>query len=340
MIIFIKSFNRPYYLERCIQSVQLHVLGVDLKIVVLDDGTHPKYLNNIAAKFPKVEIRKSPFYRQKVEQISRYVEAGSAIGKLEIPTEFWLSSIKENQDDYFILLEDDMWFTAPVQLAEAIALMQAENMCLLKFFHFGNKRMISGELKQVSDEISTIKPKILFESPFLFRNIMLRNPFKVLSILRKLGLYNPQAKINYYTIYNVAGTIFSKAYYEHLWNGFKGLVDEDAQLLKAVSYYQTHKSKVSYGVYNSDVLSTSFSSSATNMFPDAKLDVFTYNHLLNEAWHHGKLDVMAGFPGDIAGQEITRILELENHENALPAEWRKWAEKFKAHYRSVGHTID
>ena len=35
--IIIKSFNRPYYLDRCLQSIYKFVKG-NFKIIVLDDG--------------------------------------------------------------------------------------------------------------------------------------------------------------------------------------------------------------------------------------------------------------------------------------------------------------
>ena len=44
--IFIKSFNRPYYLDRCLQSIENFVEG-DFWVKVLDDGTPEKYLKKI-----------------------------------------------------------------------------------------------------------------------------------------------------------------------------------------------------------------------------------------------------------------------------------------------------
>ena len=339
MVIFVKSFNRPYYLERCIRSIYLNIVGAELKIIVLDDGTQPKYLKKIQTIFPEVRIDKSPFYDSKTAQIRKFIDNDSPIGKLEIPTEFWLSSIRKENADHFILLEDDMWFTDPIDLNSIMKLIHNNNMQLLKFFHFGNKRLISGELTQLANGINSIKPKLLLENPFLFKQLIIHNRFKILSILGRMGLYDWHEKINYYTIYNVAGAIFSRDYYEYLWKGFSGLVDEDAQLIKAVEYYHKHKDKICYGVYTKDVLRTSFSSSATNMFQDVRLNVFTYNHLLNEAWFENRFEVMDGYPGDIAENQISGILQEHNHENASPAEWRKWSKRFSAHFEAVGHAI-
>ncbi len=59
MDILIKSFNRPYYLDRCIQSVKKFVVNSDYKIIVLEDGTPAKYLNKIIEKHPEVRLLKS-----------------------------------------------------------------------------------------------------------------------------------------------------------------------------------------------------------------------------------------------------------------------------------------
>jgi len=67
--IYIKSFNRPYYLERCIKSIYLNVIDQNLEIIVLDDGTNPKYLSLIKEKYPNVLIKESPFFEEKVKKI-------------------------------------------------------------------------------------------------------------------------------------------------------------------------------------------------------------------------------------------------------------------------------
>lgn len=62
--IFIKSFNRPFYLDRCLSSIEKYVSG-DFKIKVLDDGTPKKYLDKIREKYPDAEILLSDNYEKK-----------------------------------------------------------------------------------------------------------------------------------------------------------------------------------------------------------------------------------------------------------------------------------
>ncbi len=49
--IVIKSFTRPYYLERCLYSIYKFAVG-DFRVQVLDDGTLPEYLARIKQLFP------------------------------------------------------------------------------------------------------------------------------------------------------------------------------------------------------------------------------------------------------------------------------------------------
>jgi hypothetical protein len=337
MNVFIKSFNRPYYLDRCIQSVLLNVIDDNLSIIVLDDGTNPEYLKKIKDKYPSVEIKLSPFYKEKVNKIEKFITEGNTIGEMEIPTQFWLSNIVENKEDYFMVLEDDIWVTDKIYIDDTLKLLELHNLCMLKLFYFGSPRLISGKLTEISSTINEIKPSFLTKNEFLFKKILLGNPFKLWSILHRLNIKN-KSIINYYTIYNVAGAIFSKKYYSHLWKDFSGTVNEGEQLIKALNFYNTKKN-AKYGVVKKDVLNTSFSSSATNMFEGIDFNPFIYNDILNKAWFNGELDAMSGYPKDILEHDIKKILEKENIKSASAEEWNKWMNQFKDQYRGAGFQI-
>jgi len=337
MNVFIKSFNRPYYLDRCIQTVLLNIIDIDLSIIVLDDGTNPKYLDRIKEKYPNVSIQLSPFYDEKVNKIQNFVSGGEIIKELEIPTQFWLSNIVKNSGDYFMVLEDDIWVTNKVDIPLTLNLMESHNMCMLKLFYFNNKRLISGKLTEISSDINTIKPSLLIKNEFLFKFFLLGNPFKIWSILNRFNI-KKTSLINYYTIYNVAGAIFSKKYYSHLWKDFSGKVNENEQLIKALSFYNTEKSST-YGVVKSDVLNTSFTSSATNVFAGVDFNPFIYNDLMNKAWYDGELDPMSGYPNDILESDIMKVLNKNKNQLASISEWEKWVSHFKDQYQKIGFSV-
>ncbi|MFV8270534.1 glycosyltransferase family A protein [Flavobacterium sp. GT2N3] len=337
MNIYIKSFNRPYYLDRCISSIINNVIDKDLRIIVLDDGTDAKYLKKIQEKYPLIIICLSNFYYEKLNKINNFLINKEPVGSLEIPTKFWLSHITSCKDEYMMVLEDDMWFTSPIIVKESLGLMKKHNMCILKMCYFRNKKLIAGELSAISDLVNRIEPKLISTNPFLFENLIVKNRLKIMSILMRFGLYNYGRKIEYYTIYNVAGAIYSKSYYDYLWEDFAGHVDEDQQLIRAVKFMKDKSPN--YGVFKNDVINTSFSSSATNMFSDIHFNVFEYNNILNEAWFQDNFDVWSNFPNDISEEQIKNILEKTDNTSANVVEWEKWMHRFKANYISVGHQI-
>ena len=81
MDILIKSFNRPYCLDRCIQSIYANVLDTTISIKVLDDGTPSRYLEKLQIKYPKILIYKSSYYNEKSEAI----DVNREIESLRIP---------------------------------------------------------------------------------------------------------------------------------------------------------------------------------------------------------------------------------------------------------------
>src|SRR5690606_12160154 len=93
MDIYIKSFNRAYLLHRTIASIYHYLNDFDGKIIEL---------------FPDVQIIKSPYYQQKSQDISL-----NKVPEKVIPANFWCDEVLKGSE-YFILLEDDMWFNQPI----------------------------------------------------------------------------------------------------------------------------------------------------------------------------------------------------------------------------------
>ena len=74
MDILIKSFNRPYYLDRCLQSIAKYAQNPDYSIIVLDDGTPQKYLDKIQEKHSEIKILKSEFYTEKSQLLQKQLQ--------------------------------------------------------------------------------------------------------------------------------------------------------------------------------------------------------------------------------------------------------------------------
>ena len=337
MDIIIKSFNRPYYLDRCIQSIKMHCTGATYTIKILDDGTPQKYLDKIMLQHPEVLISRSALASQKAQQIAT---TGSTVIK-EIPVELWVSAAKD-ASDYFLMLEDDFWFTAATNLAELETAMRKEKMICLKLFWLGNPMLIHGRILQKTDSYTQYKPALFTRNPILYRLVFRVNQYKIRKVLSLFKLYTLEKALRYYSIYTVAGALFEKDYFSALWQHHSTTVDESHQLQNAVSYLYKHQGDVHFGHTNEEVLQTGFTSSATNNAKStaAHLEMFHFNKCLNEAWLAGNLQAMEGYPNDFPSESITALLFENAVPETKPEHWQLWVQEFKEQYRAIGCNIN
>ncbi len=75
MDILIKSFNRPYYLDRAIYSLKKYLVG-NYTITILDDGTPQKYLDKILNKYPDVILKRNEKADLKSKAIENNIKKG------------------------------------------------------------------------------------------------------------------------------------------------------------------------------------------------------------------------------------------------------------------------
>lgn len=334
MDIFIKSFNRPYYLDRCIESIVRNIYNGDYSIIILDDGTQQKYLDKIKNKYKNISILKSEYYDSKVQKINDFIEQGTEINNMVIPAAFWKKSIKSSKENYILVLEDDFWITQRIDLTETIEIMKQYKMPFMKLFYFNNHRFLCGKIKNVNNKVSSLKPEFKISSPFIVKNVILKNKFRSFSVLQRLGIVNYNIKFDYYTLYSVAGAIYTKQYYDVLWENSHDVVNEELQLCNAYDNYYKNKKTSLIGFFSTDVVNTSFSSSATNMFSHINLNVYQYNHELNESWYNEKFDPMQGYPRDIYDTEILKV--LNDSKIVKIEEWKKWKSFFLKQYTDIG----
>lgn len=331
----IKSFNRPYYLDRCLFSIQNYLKGFDGKIIVLDDGTPEKYLNRITEKYPFVIIKKSGYYKVKSEAI----EFRKPIPFNKIPIDLWLEAAKESSD-YFLLLEDDIWFTSEVNCQDLKDFVANENAELFKLFWLGNDKLISGlEIKNEKGYV-LYQPEIFTLNPLLYRLIFKMTRFKIRSVMTMLGLYSKERELQYYSVYSVAGAVFHKEYFLRLWVGHDNFVDEKLQIWNAVKFL-SQKPLSKFGRTQKEVLKTGFATSATNFHKDydAEVDMFEVNFVLNEAWYSGGFKTTENLVKDLQMDSIESLLE-KGMTGSKAGNWKRWSAKFKEQYKAIGCKIE
>ena len=341
MHIIIKSFNRPYYLDRCLQSIYQYVTG-DFTLRVLDDGTPPEYLKRIQEKFPAVQIALSPLYHDKVAAIERHVAGGKPFDQKIIPFDFWVKEVR-NCSDVFLLLEDDIWLTGLVSLTAFAAQMRANHFAMVKLSWLGNERLNQGKRAEVAPiagaEVEEMVPKLPWGTQAVFLN-----RFRVRSVLYRTGLLKRFFKSDFerqlplYTLYAVASAFFDKAYWLYLWPAGQTEAKEYEQLHKAAAWWRRTGSR--FAKSKQELTRTSFITSATNTFEGVNLDPYVLNHVLNQAWLRGDLDPMQSFPKDFGYDYLQPIIEAAGDDRASYPGWVEWAKRFKAQYRSFGCILD
>ena len=336
MNIIIKSFNRPYYLERCLRSIYQFVDG-SFQIQVLDDGTPPEYLTCITEKFPDINIFTSPLYEAKVAALRAHVAGERIFDQRSIPTSLWLEHVATGSD-IFLLLEDDIWLTGPLYLSDIEHAMTTQQLDMVKISWLGNPEVITGRKVPMGEQLEEIIPHIPLAS-----ELLVLDKLGVRSALKRLGLMRLlrrdfQLQLPVYTLYGVASAFFTKRYWLYLWQDAQAHVDEVQQLQKAGQWYKQQHGR--YGKSRVELTKTSFITSTTNMYKNINLDIFVFNFHLNEAWKDGRLDSMQNFPADFSQSYLGAILQATADARVNVTEWAKWIQKFKAQYLSFGCEVE
>jgi len=331
MDIYIKSFNRAYLLHRTIASIYHYLNGFDGRIVVLDDGTPQKYLDKIVELFPDVKIVKSPYYEQKNKDI-----LSNKTPEKVIPANFWRDEVLKGSE-YFILLEDDMWFNQPINYIDFSKNVYDLKMDMIKFLWLKNKRLISDNIIKKTEYFNIVQPKILTKNPFLFDAIFRTNKFKLGSFVIKL--FNHKLELlKYYHLYMVAGGVFSKRYYETCWKSSQDNVDE----LKQINQLLKSRTNSNIGNFKTEILKTTLKTTATLISKEnlgTTVDIFKVNEILNEEWLKGNTYKIEKFDLDIPNDWIKNcILNIKNGAN-LYSDWEVWYEAFCLSYIKIGSEV-
>lgn len=337
MDIFIKSFNRAFYLDRCLQSIKSFVEG-SYTVTVLDDGTPEKYLNKIKEKHPHIEILKSKNYNNKTSEIEKNLETGKEIDGFTIPTDLWIEAAK-NASDYFIMTEDDVWFTQKINVDELQKTCKKNKISLLKLGWLGNHKDDKFVKKsEISERIISTTPNLCLLPGFL-NDWFFYNKFKFFTILYKLRMVNNNTKQQYWTLNSILMGFWQKDYWLHVWKDAQGKVDEKQQLRNAANFYRKNKKNPNFTAkLKEEALKTTFQSSATNSYHQygQLFDVNYFNHLINEAWLGGHFDEMQHFPKDFSLAYFEKFLD----DKIDPIAFRNWVEHFKNQYKNLGCEVE
>ena len=334
MDIIIKSFNRAFYLDRCIASINKYVSG-DFRVKVLDDGTPEQYLDKIRKKYPNVEILLSDNYERKINAIKENLVTGKSVNGFEIPTRFWYDNVK-NASEYVIVTEDDVWFTQPINVDELSQEAKNLNINLIKLGWLGNqsnrKDLI---IESISENLESAQPKPLPYFPKKLMEAFFYNQYKFFTILYKLGQVDNLTQRKYWALNSILMGFYKKEYWLEIWKDMDGKVDEKRQLINASLFYKKNKNNPNFiSKLKLEAMKTTFQSSATNSYHEYgfDFDVNRFNHLINEAWLKDEFDAMENFPKDFSIEYFKRFIS----DTINFSEFEKWANRFRKQYENMG----
>lgn len=336
--IFIKSYNRIFYLDRCIASIYQLVEG-EYQITVLDDGTPKKYLDKLQEKYPNIQVKCSQNYPQKAKAVEENILYGKKIDSFNIPTDLWRNAA-ENASEYFIMTEDDVWFTEKMNVNELAHQAKENKISLLKLGWLNNYKDDQWvRLLGINENLVATQPKDLFLSYSFIMDLFFYNKYKFFTLGYKLKIFDNYTKLKYWALNSILMGLWHKDYWNFVWKDAQGKVDEKQQLRNAAIYYRKHKNNPYFiARLNKESMSTTFQSSATNSYHEYgfDFDVNVFNHLISEAWYKENFDVMQNFPKDFSTDYWERFIEHKINT----AEFRKWVEQFKNQYRNLGCEIE
>jgi hypothetical protein len=300
--IYIKSFNRPFYLDRCIRSVKLNATGYD-RIIVLDDGTLKVYLDRIQSWHPDVEIRSSGADDGKIALLreERFDEIAK---RYPSAVEFWVSEIGKDSETYCVILEDDVWFCRHVDLPLLERNLRENEAAICKFWWGDYQHSVAMQYEAPGcPPIEYVEPDI-------------------------------QALKQAQSIWIVAFAMFRRDYWLHCVTKAKRLGDERSQLTAACEFAASHLS-VRFAKTAKRCVHQGWMVPArsTPEYYDRGLKQHVYMDVLNDAWMAGKLDPALGYPLDFDRAAILGVLTSVLTEDQV-AIWDEW------HRREIRYQYD
>jgi hypothetical protein len=299
MNIYIKTFNRPFYLERCIRSVLFNVRNYD-KIIILDDGTKEEYKHKLIQLFPEISwVANSDGGKYDLIRSGNSKRAKELYGD---PASFWLREISKDPNDYFLLIEDDTWFVHMIDLKDFESVLVNENSVICKLFW--------GEYNPLEEDKYIVRKYKLWNDLFIHR-------------------INPpiQSVEDAYKIYIVAMAIFRKDYYENALKKVNHFADETTQITESLDYYH-RKPEVSYCKTSERFIYQGWATSVRHddaITIDVGINSFDFVDILNDAWFSGALDVMANYPYDFNMDYLVNLFKgykLSAEKLKVYVDWR------------------
>lgn len=290
--VYIKSFARPFYLDRCISSIRFNLRGQD-RIVVLDDGTEAAHLERIRILHPEVEIRSSGADDGKMALL-RAEDFTEIARRYPSAPKFWISEIENDPYDYTLVLEDDAWLTRYVDLTTLVSALTEANGAICKFWWSTVSHQVTG------CATAELGPGIEY--------------FAMDANMTEAARQ----------IWIVAFALFRRDYWLHSVSRAGRLGDERSQFAAALEFAASNP-ELSFAKTDIRCVHQGWAVPArsTPEYYGKKLIQHKFMDALNAAWMAGEISPTEGYPYDFPSGYITNRLSRYLPEDDVAA-WTAW----------------
>lgn len=321
--IYIKCFNRPLYLERCIRSIKMNVTNYG-SIVLLNDGIGEPFLSKILNDHPDVQVRQS----LKVEAgilasppNDLHIERKKHFRDLDYldPVRFWTETVAEDEGDFIFLLEEDAWLIGQFDLQELTGWMR-KNRAIAFAMWYGTQ-----------DEATFAQADPAFS---VYRDVELR------SLREKIGdLDSWHDWVEGYRVFPLAGSVIKKEYFLAGYHGVRHWADELHLMRNVLRIWSLigQEPGIASAYMPSGIV---WHTRNTTSRPDAggcraPIDVNLYNDAMSRAWHQGRIDPMADYPEEIPTDHIEAGI-ADGIDPGQARDWLVWREFYRRKFPHLG----
>ena len=305
MDIVIKSFRRPFYLDRLLHSITKYCSGYG-NILISDGGTDRIFIDKLNSLYKNIkwDISKSINKRTQIKKYLNPLE--STIQTDDNKLSLWRGTVEKVTTDYFLLMEDDCWITEYIDLSKYSELLASINAQFSKLWFASplDQRFSSSSL------IVNLHSSIHYPD--------------TIEYIPRLSSIN-----SLYNYFIMGQSVFRKEYYLAATNGAY-VEDETSQIMKAFDFlkkletpiprcFQT-LNRVAYQGWGVSIRSDDA------FLIESGFSGFNLADALSKAWLNDDLNSNENFPFDFSASFIINKLESIGYNKNSIMLYKKWRE--------------
>jgi glycosyltransferase involved in cell wall biosynthesis len=310
MNIYIKTFNRPFYLERCLRSLKAHAHKRG-EIRVMDDGTLERYRARLTELHPDVVFLRSNADDDKFALLKqqRFEEIRQ---RYDDPAAFWVRTARAEPDSHFMVMEDDTWLVEDLDLAQIDTIVKRTDAAMLRLhWHM----------------LTTGRERIYYQEP-------LGPDLTVDFFMPEFRIDKATNSINVFDLFMLwqsSMAIYRRDFYIHCQDKVDHYMNEHWQVKRAAEFFMAapKDSRPRFAKTSRAVVHQGWIVPARSepTYYQEGLVQHVYMECLNEAWYAGRLDVAQSLPLDFSEAYIVELFRRDLDE-AAAAQWLKWRDDY------------